>query len=88
MAYREGLVARVIASLAVGGEPREIELLPPHYREAARRIAEMLSYKGGVCPLCGRSGFTPRGYYLHLARSHRQYLEELASQLAERLVEG
>jgi len=81
---RSGL-ANIIASLAVGGRPEELDALPVHVREAVSRIAAMLEYRDGRCPLCDRTGFTPRGYYLHLSRHHDEHLEELARSLAERL---
>ncbi len=87
-ASQRGLVARVVASLAVGGNPSDLQVLPPHYRKAVTVVADLVAYQGGVCPLCRRGGFTPRGYYLHLSSVHSEELERLVAEVAERLVGG
>jgi hypothetical protein len=77
--------AREAALRAAGGPPRS--RLPGHIEEAVRRVSEALSYRGS-CPLCGRSVATPRGYYMHLTRSHLAEIAGMVRSVSEGLSEG
>jgi len=60
-------------------------VLARHVVEAVRIVGERLRRDPPVrCPLCGRSPFTRKGYYLHLLRIHyHEILQEVRSE-AER----
>ncbi len=75
---------RLVGRVASGGS-RENPGLPPHVYRASIMIGEELASAGGLCPFCGRSLETPRGYYLHLVKVHGDEISLAVRSLAERI---
>ena len=82
-----GVHLRVARAAAFGVEP-EVGDLPPHVSRAVREVSGLLSWSGGVCPLCSRRFSTRRGYYMHLVMSHEGDISSLVDRIAERVAGG
>mgnify|MGYP001772531981 CR=1 FL=1 len=90
----ERAIVEGVADIASGmAEPEGYSspVLSSHYLDAVRLVGMRLRARGPdgllYCPFCGqrRGPFTPRGYYLHLLRSHRQEILELVQSEASRI---
>lgn len=89
----EYVIVEHVAKIASGlesPESAELGILSGHYAEAVKLVGMRLrSLKDGVltCALCNerRGSFTPRGYYLHLLRSHHPEILDLVRQEASRI---
>ncbi len=80
-------VAR-IASGIISPEEFDSKVLARHIVDAIRHVGMQLrDERDGAltCPICGRTGFRRRGYFLHLTRMHYSHLIDLVEIEADRI---